>query len=149
MAMEQIPLGRPVLLILCVGGLLTLAGCGGDLKLVPVSGTVTLEDKPLTGLAVMFTPDGSNGNTYRIGCWSRINAQGQYQLATMGVKGSDPSGPGAPVGWYKVTLTDTLPGSAPMPKTVHPKYLDENKTPLAVEVVANPQPGAYDIKLTK
>ena len=84
-----------------------------------------------------------------MGCWGRLNEQGQYQLATMGVKGNDPHGSGAPVGWYKVTLMDNLPGMPPMPKNVNPVYRDENKTPLAIEVVENPPPGAYDIKLNK
>jgi hypothetical protein len=41
-----------------------LAGCGGDetarIKLVPVSGTVTLNGKPLEGAEITFTPDPAN-----------------------------------------------------------------------------------------
>jgi hypothetical protein len=41
-----------------------LAGCGGDetasIKLVPVTGTVTLNNKPFEGARVTFTPDPSN-----------------------------------------------------------------------------------------
>jgi hypothetical protein len=62
------------------------------------------------------------------------------------VKGSD-SGKGAPLGWYKVTLITTLPG-APEIK-VEGRYLDPEKTPWAIEVVADPAPGAYDLALTK
>jgi hypothetical protein len=125
--------------------LLTVAGCGG-LKLVPVSGKVTLDNKPVHGGGVSFIPDASKGNTARVSCVGRINAQGRYELTTTAVKGSD-SGKGAPLGWYKVTLLTTLPG-APEIK-VHSKYLDPDKTPLSIEVVADPAPGAYDLKLTK
>jgi hypothetical protein len=137
--------GRPVSGILCACGLLTLAGCGG-LKLVPVSGRVTLNDKPLNGGGVSFIPDASRGNNARVSCVGRINPQGRYELITTGVKGSD-SGKGAPVGWYKVTLITTLPGAPEV--TVPGQYTDPDKTPLAVEVVADAPPGAYDLKLTR
>jgi hypothetical protein len=121
------------------------AGCGG-LKLVPVSGTVMLGDKPLQGGAVSFIPDASKGNTARVSCLGRIDSNGHYALSTSAVKGSD-SGKGAPVGWYKVTLITTLPGSPEI--QVDGQYLDPEKTPLSIEVVADPEPGAYDIKLKK
>jgi hypothetical protein len=128
--------------------LLTLSGC--SFKLVPVSGTVTGPDgKPLTGVGVIFSPDESKGNSRHVAAWSRLNGQGQYNLATMSVKGSDPNGPGAPLGWFKVTLLDNLPGMSPLPKSIDHKYTDEKKTPLEVEVVENPAPGAYDFKITK
>jgi hypothetical protein len=31
----------------------------------------------------------------------------------------------------------------------HPKFTEVEKTPLAIEVVENPPPGAYDLKFTK
>jgi hypothetical protein len=125
--------------------LLALAGCGG-LKLVPVSGKVTLNGKPLSGGGVSFSPDASRGNKARVSCLGRINAQGHYELSTSGVKGSD-SGKGAPLGWYKVTLVTTLPGSPEI--SLPGKYLDPDKTPLSVEVVAKPEPGRYDFELTR
>jgi hypothetical protein len=141
----KVLLHRRVLPILCACGLLALAGCGG-LKLVPVSGKVMLGDKPLKGGGVSFIPDASKGNTARVSCTGRIDSQGHYQLATSAVRGSD-SGKGAPLGWYKVTLLTTLPGSPEI--SVNSKYLDPETTPLSVEVVADPSPGAYDLKLTK
>jgi hypothetical protein len=142
-ATKQTRLRLRVLSILWAWGLCALVGCGG-LKLVPVSGKVTLNGKPLAGVGVSFNPDASKGNNARVSCTGRVNAQGQYTLTTTGVQGSD-SGAGAPLGWYKVTLLTTLPG-APEIK-VDSKYLDFDKTPLSFEVVAEPQAGAYDLVL--
>jgi hypothetical protein len=143
MATAQVSLGRPLLRILCACGLFALAGCGG-LKLVPVSGKVTLGDKPLKGGGVCFIPDASKGNDARVSCVGRIDSEGRYQLTTSAVKGSD-SGKGAPLGWYKVTIITTLPGAPEI--TVDRKYLDPEKPTLFVEVVADPAPGAYDLHL--
>ena len=141
--MGKAPLGRPVWPILCAWGLLTLAGCGG-LKLVPVSGKVTQAGKPLTGGAVSFVPDASRGNKARLSCMGRIGPDGRYELTTSGVTRSE-TGKGAPLGWYKVTLLTTLPGAPDI--TVDPRYTDPARTPLTIEVVAKPSPGAYDLKL--
>jgi hypothetical protein len=142
----QARFNRRILPILWASALATAAGCGG-LKLVPVAGTVTAADgKPLQGGAVCFSPDASKGNQARVSCRGRIDSHGHYALSTSAVQGAD-SGKGAPLGWYKVTLITTLPG-APEIK-VDSQYLDPEKTPLSIEVVADPAPNAYDIKLTK
>jgi hypothetical protein len=124
---------------------LTLAGCGG-LKLYPVSGTVTLDGKPLSQCTVSFNPDASKGNTATVSCVGRLDAQGHFNLRTIAVKGSE-GGSGAPLGWYKVTLLTGLPGDPEI--KVNPLYLDANKSPISIEVVENPEPGAYDVKLKK
>jgi hypothetical protein len=143
MAMKKAPLDRLVLNVLWACALLTLAGCGGP-TLVPVSGKVTLDGKPLSHCGVSFHADTSKGNKGSLSSIGRLNAQGQYTLRTFGVKVSE-GGTGAPVGWYKVTLR-IGPGD-PEPK-VNPNYFDPNKTPLSLEVVADPAPDAYDLKLT-
>ncbi len=125
--------------------LLAAAGCGSNFKLVPVSGKVTLDGKPLRGGGVNFVPDAAKGSTHRVGCAGRIDGQGHFHLTTSSVQASE-SGPGAPTGWYKVTLMTTLPGSPEI--EVPARYLDVAQTPLAVEVVANPEPDAYNIGLT-
>jgi hypothetical protein len=145
MTMRHLPPGRVLAVSLGLWGLLTAAGCGGP-RLVPVSGVVTLDGKPLSHAVVSFNADATKGNTATVSCVGRLNEQGQYQLKTMAVKKSD-SGEGAPLGWYKVTLLTGLPGEPEI--TVNPKYLDPSKTPLSVEVVENPAPGQYDLKLTK
>src|SRR5436309_6111793 len=91
---------RPVLGVLAAWGLLAAAGCGG-LKVVPVSGTATLDGKPLAGFNVTFTPDATKGHEGRMDCQGRIGPDGQYSLRT---DDSFKIYKGAPVGWYKVTL---------------------------------------------
>src|SRR5262249_6826307 len=145
MVMAKAPLGRPAWSVLCSCGLLTLAGCGG-LKLVPVFGKVTQARQPLTGGALSFVPDASKGNHDSLSCMGRIGSDGRYELTTNGVTKSE-TGKGAPPGWYKVMLLTTLPGAPDI--TVNPKYTDPTKTPLSIEVVNNPEPGRYDLKLDK
>jgi hypothetical protein len=141
--MKKALLTRPVVNILFACGFLTLAGCGGP-KLVPVSGTVMLDGKPLSHCGVSFSADTSKGNKGALSSVGRLDARGQYTLRTFGVKASE-GGTGAPVGWYKVTLR-VGPGDPDL--KVNPNYLDPNKTPLSIEVVADPAPDAYDLKLT-
>jgi hypothetical protein len=129
--------------LICVCALLALAGCGG-IKRVPVTGKVTLAGKPLTSGRLGFSPDEAKGNSARVACFGKINAEGEYELATLGVNKAD-GGRGVPPGWYKVTLLDVE--SLPKGVEVAPEYFDENQTPLAIEIVAEPAPGAYDLHL--
>src|SRR5262245_49968714 len=132
---------RRLLGTLCTWGLIAAAGCGGP-KVVPVSGTATLEGKPLVGFVVTFTPDADKGPETRMDCSGRIGADGQYSVRTDdGFKQYK----GAPPGWYKVTIWS--PDDKPIP--VNKKYTNLSTTDLAIEVVANPSPGAYDLKFTK
>jgi hypothetical protein len=146
MTMTKVPRTRRFVAILCAFGLLTLAGCGGRFKLVPVSGTVTVAGEPLTQFRLSFVPDTAKGNTTPVACQGRIDAQGRYELRTIAVKGSD-GGAGAPPGWYKVVLVVGIQGD-PEPN-FDSKYTNVNTTPLSVEVVDQPQPGHYDLKLTR
>ena len=122
---------------------MSLVGCGG-LRVVPVSGKVTLDGKPLKGAVVSFNPDQAKGNNQRVSSTGRINGDGQYEIYT---DDGSKVRKGAPLGWYKVTLLTGLPGSPPI--EIDSKYLDMDKTPLSVEVVADPGPTAYDFKVTK
>ena len=73
--------------IFMIVGLLAIVGCGPNVA--PVSGKITMDDKPLVNATVIFTPEseeknpgpGSNGKT---------DANGNYtlQLNTGGVKGA-------------------------------------------------------------
>jgi hypothetical protein len=129
--------------------LTSAAGCGG-VRRVPVSGTVTLDGQPVNGGHLVFTPDTAKGNTARISCTSRIK-DGRYDLETNGVTRAE-SGSGVPPGWYKVTfrMLELSTKKHPIaPVNVNDKFKDPAKTPLSVEVKDNPEPGAYDIKMTK
>jgi hypothetical protein len=123
---------------LCLGGLFALAGCGP--RLVEVSGKATVGGKPLTKAGVFFAPDKDNPSKEIARGWPDEN--GVYHVQTGGSKG-------CPTGWYKVfVIVETKRGSS-APSPVHAKYLDPAKSPLSIEVVANPKPGAYDFNFQK
>jgi hypothetical protein len=134
---------------------LAAAGCGdgsGVGRTLPVNGTITLDDKPLTAAStvVLFKPDKAKGNLSTFEPTGTVDEQGHYRLVTGGKKG-------APPGWYKVCVTATAGptqgggGRAHRPAArslVPSRYGQAATTPVAVEVVEDPPPGAYDLKLT-
>lgn len=127
-------------------GAMLVVGCGSeDEKLVPVAGKVTVNGKPLTSGTVSFRPDQGKGNKSQHQPNGVIDAEGNYKMTL------SPDKKGVPPGWYKVVvvaLDDPWPGK-PLKSFIDMKYADEKTTPLKVEVVANPEPGRYDLKLTK
>ncbi len=145
--------------VVCGVVLLSLAaGCGGGAgvgKTYPVRGTITVNNEPLTAktTVILFKPDAAKGNTSPFEPAGTVNKAGQYTLSTNGRKG-------APPGWYKVAVTATAPPDLdskagtrnhhPMPRSlVAAKYGQPKTSDLAVEVVENPAPGAYDLKLAR
>ncbi len=128
-------------------------GCGesGE-KFVPVAGTVTLDGQPLPAGSVSFQPDASKGNTSLHIPIGQIDAQGRYEVVTVGRKG-------APPGWYKVLVFYTendQPGDDPnrphvaRPRSlIHTKYNAADTTTLFVEVVENPRPGDYNLNVSR
>jgi len=138
-----------------------IAGCSKGPKLVPVSGKVMLGNAPLTTGIISFLPDAEKGNTSKLGPSGKIESDGSYTLTTDGKSG-------APLGHYKVTITTQMPGGMGAPSTVpstpqdpskalsggssgpkvNPQFSDPTKTPLRVEVVATPESGNYDLKVT-
>jgi hypothetical protein len=129
--------------------LTSVVGCGG-VRRIPVAGTVTLDGQPINDGHLVFTPDTAKGNTHRISCTSRIQ-DGHYNLETNGVTRSE-SGPGVPLGWYKVTfrmLEESTKKHPIAPVNVNDKYRNVETTPLSVEVKDNPDPDAYNFKMTK
>jgi hypothetical protein len=95
---------------------------------------------------VSFRPDAARGNTTRYEPAGQIDASGNYKLITAGKDG-------APPGWYKVSVVAVEPIDpgdpyAPRKSIVNRKYGTPDSG-LAVEVVAEPAPGAYDLKLTR
>jgi hypothetical protein len=133
-----------LLAVLLVFGSVPLTGCNQGVRRIPVSGEVTLDGKPLQGGVLLFHPDESKANTARASCTGPVK-DGRYTLVTSGVTRAE-TGSGAPLGWYKVTLINDLPGTPVI--EVHSKYLRPETTPVAIEIVDNPEPGAYDVKLT-
>jgi hypothetical protein len=56
---------------------------------------------------------------------------------------------GVPLGWYKVHVHWDSKNARGQPCPVHPRFLESGLTTLSIEVVPNPQPGAYDLKFTR
>jgi hypothetical protein len=144
--------GRCLPALVSAAFLAAFSSCGkseGD-DFLPVAGTVKLEGELLSVGAVSFRPDASKGNKSLHIPTGEINPQGSYELVTIGRKG-------APAGWYKVlvyadanALIDGNSSRPPTPKwMMHEKYTEEGTTPLSIEVVEKPTPGAYDLSVTR
>lgn len=87
-----------------------LLGCGGGTpapKLIPVSGKVLMDDKPLAGVTVIFNPlQGTPGT----GGYAVTDPDGTYTLLHQTQK------PGCEPGQYGVTFTKmTQPDGSPIP----------------------------------
>ena len=79
--------------------LTVVGGCGGSSspwELEPVSGTVTLDGKPCSGVRVAFVP---TGKTEGIGGSAYTDKEGKYELM------SRRGGKGTPPGDYRVTMS--------------------------------------------
>ena len=125
-------------------GLILLSGCGlSGPKRVTVSGQVTLDGAPFTGGVMSFSPEISKGNKLNLAAIGPVQ-NGKYNLRTLAIRGEE-SGPGAPLGWYRVALDTTLSGEN---LKVAERFKDASKSPVLIEVVENPAPGAYDLKFT-
>jgi hypothetical protein len=134
-----------VAVLLLLGALL---GCGRKNDLSPVSGTVTVDGKPVAAAQVLFTA--ASGRPAA----GETDAQGRYVLST------HETGDGAAVGTYSVTVTarPTIRVSAAGavgPPTGRPKveHGAVSPVPLKYSDITNPQltvevkPGDNDIPL--
>ncbi|MCC9607738.1 carboxypeptidase-like regulatory domain-containing protein [Blastopirellula sp. JC732] len=86
---------------LWIAGLLAVVGCEpntGGFDYAPVSGTVTVNGRPLEGATVAFAPQGESLNTGRPSL-AQTDADGHFQLQT--VNGID----GAVIGRHLVAIT--------------------------------------------
>jgi hypothetical protein len=103
--------GRLIVLS-CVA--LPLLGCGGN-KLVPVSGKVTLNGKPLAGATVTFQPYNKGKREAGPASAGETNAQGEFTLKLSGKNAN-----GAVVGEHKVSIS-ALQGPPPSSADDNPK----------------------------
>jgi hypothetical protein len=121
-----------------------LAGCGDNLKTIPVSGKVTVRGKPLPLGSVSYVPDAAKGNEARVTPSGALDADGNYHLTSKGK-------PGAPPGWYKVVVRTMVAGMDPAESAKAPKinssYGSPATTPLSLEVAPNTASENYDLKL--
>jgi hypothetical protein len=140
--------------IVLVLAVIPATGCGdssGVGRTYPVAGKVMLDAQPLISESgvVLFHPDQTRGNQSRFEPAGNIDEEGTYALMTKGKEG-------APAGWYKIVVTalgDTpehakSPRHRPVARSLVPsKYGSATSSDLAVEVVASPEAGAYDLNL--
>ncbi len=127
--------------------LLLLAGCGPPQEAtVPVAGKVLVDGQPLTAGTVIFTPDTAKGNTSLHEPRGKLDGQGVYHLFLTKQR------EGAPPGWYKISLSAQRRKDAndrySYVSVLPAKYADPEESGLALQVVAKPGPGAYDLTLT-
>lgn len=126
-----------------------LTGCGGNDSplLVPVSGVVLYEGKPLIEHAITFNPIGTTPGSGSIG---GTGTDGRFSL--MDVRGE----PGAYVGEYRVSLYPTPSGSSAnnpanmvrVQRNVLPgSYIDPSNSPVRATVGENG--GSIEIVLNK
>jgi hypothetical protein len=140
-AMSCLPSPRSslrLLTCLCLVWLCALAGCSP--RHVTVRGKATVDGKPLTQGVIKFVRD--KDNSPKIVAVADIDSEGNYELLI-------PEKEGDGLGWYKVCVAFDKKSMKGAPLPVHAKYLKPTETPLSVEVVGNPQPGAYDLKFTE
>jgi hypothetical protein len=132
--------GRPLVMFLCLGALLACVGCGE--KRADVMGKVTVDGKPLNSklITILFAPD--KDNPIKKIPAAAVDENGNYTMMT-GATG------GVPLGWYRVHVHWDSKNAQGQPCPVHPRFLEAGLTTVSIEVVANPQPGAYDLKFTR
>jgi hypothetical protein len=131
---------RPAV-FLRLAALFAVTGCGGESR-VEVSGKASVDGKPLNSklITILFAPD--KDNSLKKIPYATLDDNGNYTMST------GPTG-GVPLGWYKVHVHWDSKNAKGQPCPVHSRFLESGLTPLAFEVVANPQPGAYDLKFTR
>ena len=134
------------LILLVIGIVAIAAGCNSkDEKLAPVSGIVTVGGRPIPSGNVTFYPESSKGAAGLHQPNGVIDASGRFELYVPDSK------KGAPLGKYKVVVyavDDPQPGK-PNKYFANKKYADIATTTLSIEVVQNPEPGRYDLKLER
>jgi hypothetical protein len=107
-----------------------------------VTGKATVDGKLLNSplLTILFAPD--KDNPLKKIPSASLDANGQYTMVTGGTGG-------VPLGWYRVHVHWDSKNAKGQPCPVHPRFLESGLTTLSLEVVTNPQPGAYDLKFTR
>ena len=99
--------------------LLVLAGCGGDSKVAPVSGRVTLKSKPVANAAVLFQPMATEtNNDPGPGSSGVTDEDGRYTLT---VVGKDIKGAVLGVHRVKITPFEKDDSADDRPKKAKPK----------------------------
>jgi hypothetical protein len=120
-------------------------GCGGadpGPKVFPVTGTVTSQQKPVTGGSILFMSDKGLAAT------AELDAAGHYKVSTQ-------YGSGLPAGAYKVSISPPPPplNSLPEKEDSHPeipkKYRDLGTSGLTAVVKEGSNDFPFDLEAAK
>ena len=87
-------------LLLLAFSVLAGVGCGTDLPLAPVAGTVTFEGQPLAGASISTQPIGVDSNNPGSGSFGQTDDQGRFELELV-----KPAVKGAIIGEHRVVIT--------------------------------------------
>jgi hypothetical protein len=120
------------LVLVCLA--IAIVGCSSSdkPKLVSVTGTVTMDSKPLTAGSINFHPDATNA-------YIKDKPSSLLQLDGSFVVKTYPFGDGVSPGKYKVTLSPELAS-----RIKRPKYGKPEDTPWSLDVSES---GITDLKL--
>ena len=137
---------------------LIATGCSNQPKLVPVSGKVTLNGKPLRNVRVDFHPDPDAGTRGK-GSTATTDAEGNFSLTY------EENSPGAIVGHHRVIITDLDlfgtefvgrkdyrtespggPKETPKKARFSDIYSNLANTPFKKEVAPGMEPVTFDLK---
>jgi hypothetical protein len=102
---------KTLLRFLPVLGFAALMGCSSGIELLPVSGQVTLDEKPVAGAAVLFQTVAGGPVASAV-----TDDDGRYTLMTANRKGAVP-------GEHKVTVTKKIVKGVSQDETVDPSGL--------------------------
>lgn len=118
-----------------------LAACGGENStIVPVSGLVTLDGKPLANANVQFQPMAQGNENPGYGSFAVTNAAGKFELS---ISSQQLQKNGAVVGKHRVSITSAQDNIDYDPKVGSPDG-SIPKTPVKAERI----PGKYNAQST-
>ncbi len=143
------PAGACVTWLRCLLAVCLFSGsaCNNDPvgRTVPVSGKVTVAGRRSRPVRSSSGPTPTRATP---GQWRPLLKSPPRGLTSCATRGKE----GAPLGWYKVTVTAQEP-SNPKDRYSRPRrlvpaaYATKDTTELRIEVVENPAVGAYDLPL--
>ena len=153
--MRTAPAARAAVALVAFG---LAAGCSTGPTLAPVTGTVTMNGKPLRNVKVAFHPD-PDKKTEGLGSTGTTDDAGAFTLTY------DDGRPGAVVGHHRVILTDLDPFGnvvvgrgdyrtenprGPKETPMRPRFSDTystlSRTPIQVEVKPGMSPVTVEVK---
>jgi hypothetical protein len=138
MSRDHRPVTAPfVVVTIAIVGMLHLAGCRDDgLNLAEVSGSVTLDGKPVPNAFITFTPQASGRSSM-----AKSDENGNYELRF------NPTRWGALVGEHHVTISteDRTPDDRIIPEIIPKKYRSSDGF---IAVTVEPGENVLNLQLT-